>query len=310
MQTFLGREAVQNSQIKQSEQEILGNNEVVECVLITPEIAKELLKTNHNNRACREYVVEKYKNAILNDEWQFNGETIKLSKSGVLLDGQHRLHAIVEANKPVKMLLARNLDDNVFNTIDVGFSRHPGDILTVHTQGQCKNPKNIASALKLINSFVYSEHPQKRYEYVLNKKRELDISPSRLVSLYDVYTDITDNYYFILKLKDAWQFTTLSVAIGMYTIMKRIDLCEADRFWLSLNSMSNLSNDNPINVLHKYLVSYAINHGGKKPPRYNIVALICETWNAFLDNKTLSKRNLAQRKKLSYLKFPKNLLNK
>ena len=68
--------------------------------LITPSIAKGLLESNTKNRGINELVVSRYANDILKGNWKEDtGEAIKISKMNIILDGQHRLCAIVKANQ-------------------------------------------------------------------------------------------------------------------------------------------------------------------------------------------------------------------
>jgi hypothetical protein len=86
----------------------------VKIEVITPEIAKEYLQKNTENyRYLNRNRVISYARDIELGKWEFNGESIKFNKSGILVDGQHRLAAIVKANVPVKMLVVYDVDDDV-----------------------------------------------------------------------------------------------------------------------------------------------------------------------------------------------------
>ena len=98
-------------------------------VLITPELAHQwLLDNNFNNRNLRPSWVQTLAQAIKNNEFLTTHQAIAFSESGRLLDGQHRLHAIVLANKPVKMLVTTNLNENTFSAIDCGIKRTISDL--------------------------------------------------------------------------------------------------------------------------------------------------------------------------------------
>lgn len=95
---------------------------------ITPEKAQEYLKHNTENyRGLNKDRIISYANDMKKNAWQFNGEAIKFSESGKLIDGQHRLHAIVRAGVPVDMLVIRGVDDSV-NMYDIGSTRSLGQI--------------------------------------------------------------------------------------------------------------------------------------------------------------------------------------
>ena len=74
---------------------------------ITPKTAEKYLEQNTNNyRRMNRNKVSIYARDMKNGSWQTNGEAIKFNKRGELVDGQHRLKAIMEADVPVKMLVS------------------------------------------------------------------------------------------------------------------------------------------------------------------------------------------------------------
>lgn len=95
---------------------------------ITPKMAQEYLKCNvANYRSISRQRVMSYSNDMLNGSWQSNGEAIKFDEQGNLLDGQHRLHAIVKAGVPVNMIVIRGLGQET-NIFDIGMGRSLGQI--------------------------------------------------------------------------------------------------------------------------------------------------------------------------------------
>lgn len=119
---------------------------------ITPQRASEYLKKNTNNyRKARMSDVNQYACDMKAGRWQFNGESIKFSKSGVLLDGQHRLMAIEKAGVPIKTLVTRDVDDHV-SIYDCGDIRTPSQILTAHGVDACvRTYTNIAAVTIFMN---------------------------------------------------------------------------------------------------------------------------------------------------------------
>jgi hypothetical protein len=100
-------------------------------LLITPKIATELLEKNTNNRRLSERRADKLALAMKSGEWKYNGDAIRISRTGVLLDGQHRLRAIEKSGLPQKSILIDELDDEVFTTIDIGKARTPAHMLDI-----------------------------------------------------------------------------------------------------------------------------------------------------------------------------------
>lgn len=63
-------------------------------VRITPQLAEELLARNTFNRKPSQRKIRRYAAMMRDGEWQLNGEPLKFSAAGRLLDGQSRLQAV------------------------------------------------------------------------------------------------------------------------------------------------------------------------------------------------------------------------
>jgi len=100
---------------------------------ITPALAEQWLKMNTNNRLVREAHVVALSKAMLAGEWKLNGDTIRMNSS-LLLDGQHRLMAVVRSGVTIQSLVVTGVSSDVFDTIDKGRKRTTGD--TLHLRGE------------------------------------------------------------------------------------------------------------------------------------------------------------------------------
>jgi hypothetical protein len=96
---------------------------VTRKVLITPEMAKRCLAKNPQNRPINEFKVAQYRDDILRGRWRLTHQGIAFDDEGNLIDGQHRLRAIVAAGIPVEMLVTRGLSRNTIIAIDEGLKR-------------------------------------------------------------------------------------------------------------------------------------------------------------------------------------------
>lgn len=105
--------------------------------LISPARAAEILKRNARNRNVRESYVARLARDIKLDRWRLTPQGIILSAAGELVDGQHRLLAIVNADTPVWMMVA-HVDatpaeiKELMQITDVGAKRSVADSLTIH----------------------------------------------------------------------------------------------------------------------------------------------------------------------------------
>jgi hypothetical protein len=95
---------------------------------VTPEKALKYLEGNHEfqrHSQPRKVTLfsEMMKKGDFNGE---NGDTIKFAKNGrgdILIDGQHRLLAIIESGKTIKLAVMRGLKTESFITLDQGIGR-------------------------------------------------------------------------------------------------------------------------------------------------------------------------------------------
>lgn len=98
---------------------------------ITPDMARELLERNQNNRRAKPGVIERIASDIKKGRWKLNGEAIIIAESGRLLDGQNRLNGCIKANMPIKSIVVRGAEEEVFDTLDSGASRTVSDVFKI-----------------------------------------------------------------------------------------------------------------------------------------------------------------------------------
>jgi hypothetical protein len=100
----------------------------IEVVQMTPEMAKQMLKLNTGNfRPVDSRRVKMYANEMESGQWKVNGETIKISNN-VLVDGQHRLNAVVRSCKIITMIVVYDIEGDG-EGIDRGKQRSVSQIL-------------------------------------------------------------------------------------------------------------------------------------------------------------------------------------
>lgn len=119
---------------------------------VTPTLAARWLERNSKNRTVRTTHVDALARDIEAGRWQFNGDTIKIGKSGNLIDGQHRLQAVVKSGKPIISVVAFDVDDAAMVTIDQGVKRAVGDMLEI-LDGK-KYGKEKASTCRVIAALM------------------------------------------------------------------------------------------------------------------------------------------------------------
>ena len=136
----------------------------VRKVLVTPEIASEMLKKNSNNREIKERTVNEYSRQMLQGDWMEENlsplyfakrETEELEGLGfgLLLNGQHRLNALIKAKKSYEFLLIEGCDPKIMPTIDMHAKRTSADVFKIDG---INDPKLLASIVsKFLNCVAY-----------------------------------------------------------------------------------------------------------------------------------------------------------
>ncbi|MFE3020920.1 hypothetical protein [Streptomyces sp. NPDC059256] len=98
-------------------------------IKVTPEIATSFLSQTSVNRRLDTGYVKFLAASIRNGEWKLTHQGIAFDEAGVLVDGQHRLRAIIEANISVEMFAFHGLPNDVFPVLDTQKRRSAADTL-------------------------------------------------------------------------------------------------------------------------------------------------------------------------------------
>lgn len=122
-----------------------------EETIITPTRAASILAHNTLNRPVSQAAVDRYAQDMREGRWMANGQTIVISDSDELLDGQHRLHAIIKSGVAQPMLLVEGIARSAFVTIDNGRARNLADVLGI--QGW-KNTRVAAAIARAAYSYA------------------------------------------------------------------------------------------------------------------------------------------------------------
>lgn len=95
-----------------------------EVFTVSPKVAEFLLNLNWpNNRPLMDTVVDRYAAAISHGHWKLNGESLIMSSEGNMIDGQHRLWAVVSSGAPIRTMITFGVDSSTFDTINSGRAR-------------------------------------------------------------------------------------------------------------------------------------------------------------------------------------------
>jgi hypothetical protein len=102
-------------------------------MLITPEIAADWLDNrNVGNRRKSSVTARRYARLIQTKRWKCTHQGIAFDRDGWLIDGQHRLMAIVATGIPTNLFIVpfvEGMDDKTFDVLDSGHKRQAAQLL-------------------------------------------------------------------------------------------------------------------------------------------------------------------------------------
>lgn len=253
--------------------------------VIGPGRAQELLSRNSRNRRVKSGRVAQFAGAMRRGEWSLNGESIKLSRNGVLLDGQNRLLAIVEAGVPVETVVVYGLEENAQETVDMGTRRSFADILTMRGEAQAKDLASAVGALhRYLNDYEVADVRLRGYGGGLNTAQ----SPTsqQLLAVLDAHPGLRDGMPVANQVRKQIKVQR-GLTAALYYIFRQIDEVDAETFFARLADGKGLEDGDPILVLRKTIIRDAmathpsINRG-------RLWALTVKAWNFWRNGDRIS----------------------
>jgi hypothetical protein len=112
-----------------------------ERMLISPEQASFMLAYNGKNRPVSSAKVKRLAEKMSDKRWVFTHQGLGYSSEGLLIDGQHRLAAIMASGESCEFIVTYGLDPDVFDHVDTEGGRSASDLLAI----RCPQLRNRGS---------------------------------------------------------------------------------------------------------------------------------------------------------------------
>lgn len=231
--------------------------------LVTPAKAREMLESNTNNRRVRVAWVSNLATMIQNGEWIVTHQGVAFDVNGRLVDGQHRLMAIVQANKPVKVMVSRGLPSETYKYVDGGRPRTYSDRTTL-----MEDPRDNVIANKLVWAYLCSA-----------KQMHSNITISLIE---DTYLELADGISEMIPFwRKAVRRITISHVGAAIAVMCIKHPNEGKEFAHKLTSGTQLESTSPVLNLRNFLLGERADYGTEL--YWKTVAAT----DAFLKNRTV-----------------------
>ena len=248
---------------------------------ITPELAEQFLSMNVSNRPMNMKHVAALAGSISRGEWMFTGESIKASSEGVLLDGQHRLAAIVKSGIAIDMIVVRGLPSEAFHAIDVGAKKRSlNDVLAISGE---KYYSILAAALGVVKAWEINQ------EYIMYSGQ---FTVAQCEEVLERHPMIREHATIGMACKS---IIPPSLACALSYLFSIADEGKSKAFFDSLVNGVGLEKGSPVLLLRDRLF---LNKSSKaKLPKKELSALIIKAFNFFDQGKTVGTLRWAENEK-------------
>jgi hypothetical protein len=247
----------------------------VELVAVTPEVARAWLLRNTHNRPLRDKTIETYARDMAAGNWTLNGEAVKFATDGTVLDGQHRLRAIVAADVTVRMLIVSGLPPEAQETMDSGRKRTAADVFSLRGEA---NAATLAAVLRRVHAWKAGDrtlggsYPATNLEIasLLAERPEIRRSAEIAVRTRQAFPHIPQS--------------CLGVGHVLFSESARDDV---PWFFQRLADGAELPLGHPILALRNRVTSERLE--SLRMPEARYMAYLIRTWNAYREGRTLDR---------------------
>lgn len=249
-----------------------------------PSEAEAIMEWNTRNRGTSKGTVRRYAEFMKRQAWRYTRVPVIFSNER-LIDGQHRIQAIIESGAVVRLDLAFGADDDAFYDIDRGLKRTTGHIFSINGVGDY----NVAAAAT--NIIVAYDRGS------LGTALAKTGSSLRPEDLYIEYLKLASLPH-SLTIGRLFQrnrgIASVSLMTAMHYVCSRFAKGQADEFFTKLATGESIRKSDPVYLLRKNLLEQSVS---EKFTGAAIAAMTIKAWNATRDGKPAKLLRLSSNEK-------------
>lgn len=239
-------------------------------VVVSPAMAEAWLThlNPEDQRRLRPQDVAKYARTMVRGDWRPTGDPVQFAKEdGSLLNGQHRLAAIVKARKSVPLLVLTDVEKSTRDAMDMGIKRTTSDKLAM-------------------DGFKYTMHLGSVARLVWDLQTGTSIKPTKPsdTELLDMIKNDPELVWVVTEvLPHLRVLGSKTVVAYCYLMFHRKDPQQAAEFFEKVEKLTDLPNGSPIAALDRRFRKQA---AGNHKDKIESVGLIISAWNAWRAGET------------------------
>jgi hypothetical protein len=164
-----------------------------ELLLVTPAMARHWLEHNVKNRKLLQAKVVRLAQEIKGGTFRTTHQGIAIFEDGTVADGQHRLSAIVLADRPVQILVTHGLPKESADAVDYDIApRRMHDVFKMQHENTLLSEQRVVAIVRvLMQNFIQGGHHSKRYtirhlhDYYTRYQRVIDMVVCNIPQKHD-----------------------------------------------------------------------------------------------------------------------------
>lgn len=251
----------------------------VEIVDVTPERATEWLARNSNNRKLSPQVVSQYADAMTRGEWNIGNAAIAFDSGENLIDGQHRLQAVIRSGVTIKQMVIQGLAPETQDSMDSGRKRSLEQQLDRYGY---KNPRDLASTLNFLHR-IDEEKDVRHNRTRLTTPQALDMLAARPA--------VVESVLYAQRVKPRRLGYSVTAVAALHFLWSQTAPEDAAVFFDSVLSGAGLAEDDPRYVLKRALDKDVIQRRSRKQQtdtRHH-AAIMIKAFNAWRTGRTYTR---------------------
>jgi hypothetical protein len=250
-------------------------------VTIWPAQAKAILVAMPNQRTFYPNHAAWFAEMIRSGDFELTHQGIAFDKAGLLLDGQHRLSACIDADTAITVQATFNLDRKLFEAMDRGRKRSFADDLVCGSIA-----KNGVQAGILATAA--------RFLYQYDRGNDLAVAPNRAAFRAQQIREslarhpfIQDAVSFVAANHNRWKGLGPGPASALYSLIHEASPVKAETFIDQVLKGDDPNSCRPAYMFREYLKELGTAHGRKRQAKAIIAFIRC--WNAYVEGRDITK---------------------
>jgi hypothetical protein len=259
---------------------------------VTPEIAQEWATLNTRNRPVRYGKVAQMARDMKAGKWVLNGDTIKIAADGTLLDGQHRIYACIKAEVPFETVVIRGLAAEAQDTIDTGAARRMADQLALRGE---VNANLLAAIARWAHKWLRG---------VRGTSGGSDAEPTHaeMLAFLDAEPRLREAAAWGEKARRQFKSVNGSVWGMAWLLFHGSDHLAADVFLDKAVTGADIGADHPAYAFRNRI--WKAREAGERLNQYEQLAYLILAWNAFKEDRRITRLQAPKGGKFTYKNFP------